>query len=172
MRPIHVAATIVRLFAICLALYSFIMLLNSWMFAVASETPMLSLFSVAVPIAFLIISVVLWNFPVSISRKITGIPEAIDGEEVSFKHDEFLSICLFTLGVYFLYNIVGDSVYWISLLNNQEYSAYQERMGIDQIAALWSLLVKALFTLVLLLGNRTIVNLFNRLRYGGLSNTK
>ena len=165
MKPIHVAATIVRLFSICLALYSSILILNSWMFYIGSDMPIFSLFNMAVPAAFLIIAVILWNFPISISRKITGLPQKLDEEDFSFKSNEFLSICLFSLGVYFLYSIVGEAVYWINFV--KEYEGVQEGLRIEQKAGIWSLAAKSLFTFVLLIGNRQIVKLFNKLRYGG-----
>ena len=167
MKPIHVAATIVRLFSICLALYSCILILNSWMFYVGSEMAVFSFFSLVVPLAFFIISIVLWNFPVSISRKITGIPQKLDEEDLSFKGDEFLSICLFSLGLYFLYDVIGDTVYWMSYINNYEYDGVQEAIRIELKVALWSLAAKSLFTFGLIFGNRQIVKLFNKLRYGG-----
>ena len=43
----------------------------------------------------------------------------------------------------------------------------QEAIRIELKVALWSLAAKSLFTFGLIFGNRQIVKLFNKLRYGG-----
>ena len=167
MQPIHVAGTVVRLFAICLFIYTVNLLINSMIFFVSGETDFLSIFSIAIPVALLILSVGLWNFPISISRKITGIPLKNDAQELSFKSDEFLSICIFVLGVYFLYDLFGDSIYWFKFLNDPLITDFQTELSLSQKASLWSLGFQFIFVFLLLTGNRLIVKIYKALRYGG-----
>jgi len=163
MKPIHVAATIVRLFAICLVTF----LINSFMFFVSAEEPYISIFSIALPISLLIVSLMLWNFPVSISRKITGIPSHSDEIELSFKGDEFLSICMFSLGIYFLYGLVGEAIYWFKYLNGLTVWGVPEELSLDQTASLWAFSFRLVFAFLLLAGNQLIVKIYNSLRHGG-----
>jgi len=167
MKPIHVAATIVRLFAICLFVYTVTFFINSMLFFVNSDTPYISIISILVPIVLLVLSLALWNFPVSICRKITGIPLSMDEQDLSFKKDEFLSICIFVLGIYFLYDLIGSSVYWFHFLSDPLTQDSQIELSLDQKSSLWILVFKSVFVFLLLAGNRLIVKMYNALKYGG-----
>ena len=167
MKPIHVAATVVRLFAICLVISSISYFINSVIFYVNSDIPLVSILSIAIPVVQLILSIVLWYFPVSISRKITGIPLKNDDEELSFKNDEFLSICIFVLGLYFLYGLIGQLTYWISFINDPVVSEPHTELTLDQKASLWAMLFKSIFVFLLLAGNRLIIKIYKALKYGG-----
>lgn len=167
MKPIHVASTIVRLFSICLAIYSFTLFLNAWIFFVNTDVPVISIISVSFPVSLVIISVLLWHFPISISRKITGLPPHSDNQELSFNGDEFLSICLFSLGVYFFYGLIGEGVYWSNYFSGLSFEDGHEALSLDVKSSLWSLGVRFVFTTLLLAGNKQVVTIYKRLRHGG-----
>ena len=167
MKPIHVAATIVRLFAICLAIYTITFFINTLIYFVSSEAPFVSVVSLLLAILLLVISIVLWKLPVSISRSIIGMSSHADDEQLQFTQGEFLSICIFALGLYFLYGLIGEGIYWYKFLNDPEFNEIQTRISLDQKASLWAFAFRSVFVLLLLTGNRLIVKAYKALRYGG-----
>ncbi len=76
-------------------------------------------------------------------------------------------MCMFALGIYFLYDIVGDSIYWLNYINGQRFADVPQAANYELKAGLWSLAAKAAFTGFLLAGNKRIVKLYFRLRHGG-----
>lgn len=167
MKPIHVAATIVRLFAICLMIYA----VNAAIFAISlnagNESPGLAILSLLLVFAIVIVACCLWLFPISISRKITGVSSNLDEKDFSFGGDEFATICFFTLGLYFLYGLIGEGIYWFKILNDPMFQKMQSELTLDQRASLWAFGFRAAFVFFLLIGNKYLLNIFNKLRLGG-----
>lgn len=167
MKPIHVAATIVRLFAICIFVYAINLSVSTVMLIASSDSTLLNVSAAGIIVALTIVSIVLWNFPVSISRKLTGMPAQFDEDKLEFNQGEFLSICIFALGLYFSYGLVGEAIYWYIFLNDPMVIEMQSEIPADQRASLWAFGARAIFVLLLLIGNRIIVKAFNTLRHGG-----
>jgi len=167
MKPIHVAATIVRLFAIFLFVYLINFSVSSLSLIAQSEEYMVAIFELMAFLVMLAIILFLWFFPVSISRKLTGISSSADDQKLDFTKEEFLSICVFSTGIYFLYGLLGEGIYWFKFLNNPVFMEMQSELTVEQKANLWALYFRAIFVLLLLLGNRVIVKVYKALRYGG-----
>ena len=167
MKPIHVVGTIVRLFAVCLVIY----LANLAIFTISlvgsNESSKLMMFSFLLIFVIFIVACFMWFFPISISRKLTGITENRDEESFTISEVEFAKICFFTLGLYFLYGLIGEGVYWVKILNNPMFQEFQSELSPDQQASLWAYGFRFIFTVFLLLGSQLLVRLFKRLRYAG-----
>jgi hypothetical protein len=110
MKPHHYLAIIVRLFAICLFIYGIkfiptifnLILLDSFSIVKKDFTPV---------IVIIIISYLLWKFPITISKLIIN-PE-IDQEIKPMGTQKLLSVLIITLGLFTLYYGVVDTAYWI-----------------------------------------------------------
>jgi len=167
MKPIHVVVALIRLFAICLTMYALSFSINIIAFSSGSadfyfSTPWFLLLGFT-----LAISLICWNFPVYISRKLTATNVSTDEETLSFKGDEFLSICIFSLAMYFLYSLVGETAYWINIFFNPAMSEVVQNYGSRQAASLWSFGIRIIFVIFLFIGNGLIVKIYRNLRDGG-----
>lgn len=110
MKPHHYLALIVRLFAICLFIYGIksipiffnLILLDSFSIVRKEFT---------LVIAIIIISYLLWKFPITISKLI--ITPEIDQEIKPMGTQKLLSVLIITLGLFTLYYGVVDTAFWI-----------------------------------------------------------
>jgi len=74
---------------------------------------------------------------------------------------------LFSLGIYFLYGLVGEGVYWLNYYSGVSIKDTHEVMNLDVKSSLWSSVVRLVFTTLLLVGNKQILNIYRGLRHGG-----
>ena len=74
--------------------------------------------------------------------------------------DELLGTGIVLVGIYLLFYVISDTVYWIIVVNGSEY------LELDTKARIVATGFEAAFVIVLLLGGRHIVNLIRRMRYG------
>ena len=167
MKPIHVVATIVRLFAVCQIIYVANLAIFTISVGMGNESSQLILLSLLMTFAIVLVACFLWFFPISISRKLTGMPVSKDDEAFTISAIEFTTICFFTLGLYFLYGLIGEGVYWVKILNDPSVQEIQSELSPDQLASLWAFGFRATFATFLLFGNQVLVRLFRRLRYAG-----
>ena len=167
MKPIHVVATIVRLFAVCLIIYVANLATFTVSLGAGNESSKFMLLSFLLIFAIAIVACFLWFFPMSISRKLTGMPVSKDDENFTISGVEFTTVCFFTLGLYFLYGLIGEGVYWVKILNDPMVQEMQSELSSNQRASLWAFGFRAIFAIFLLLGNQVLVRFFRRLRYAG-----
>lgn len=73
-------------------------------------------------IPWLVIAIVLWNFPLSIAKKIIPSEAEINSEGISAK--SLLSVFISAISLFFLYRSIMDGVYWATLLNLSEGGGY------------------------------------------------
>ena len=150
MKPIHVVGTIVRLFAVCLFIYVANLAIFTLSLGTGSDNPTLIMLSFLVILGVFIVSCCLWFFPISISRKLTGIAELKDDESFTINAAEFATICFFSLGLYFLYGVIGEGIYWVKILNDPMFQELQPNLSPDQKANLWALGIRSIFVVLLL----------------------
>jgi hypothetical protein len=167
MKASHILAVIIRLFSIALFIYAvnsipFIFSMNQYQ---DSLVPLV--LSLIVIVLVLFVAVFLWKFPLSIARKITEIPGETDTLPSSMSSEEFASICFFTLGLYLLYRVTGELVYWVKFLNDPLVQQMQGEIPADQMASLWALGIRTALVVVLLFGNKNIVQFLKWLRKAG-----
>jgi len=167
MKPIHVVGTIVRIFAVCLFIYIANLAIFTLSLGTGSGNPTLIMLSFLVIFIVFVVSCCLWFFPISISRKLTGIAESKDNEDFNINGSEFATICFFSLGVYFLYGVIGEGIYWLKILNDPMFQELQPNLSPDQKASLWAFGLRSIFVVFLLFGNRALVKLFQYLRHAG-----
>ena len=167
MKPIHVVGTIVRLFAVCLVIYLANLAIFTISLGAVNESTNLMMFSLLLIFAIFIVACFMWFFPISISRKLTGIPVSKDDENFTISEIEFAAVCFFTLGLYFLYGLIGEGVYWVKILNDPMFQEVQSELSPDQRATLWAFGFRGIFTVFLLFGNQVLIKFFRRLRHAG-----
>ncbi|MEM7358950.1 MAG: hypothetical protein AAF431_07630 [Pseudomonadota bacterium] len=167
MKPIHVAATVVRLFAISLFVYILGMLQFVVSFTQHEDPFAPILTSLIILFGVFVVALCLWNFPLSVAKKVTNILEEGDDQSSSMNADEFASICFFTLGLYLLYGLVGEFVYWVRFLNDPLVLELQQELPVDQIANLWALGFRTVLVVFLLVGNQTLGKFARWLRRAG-----
>jgi hypothetical protein len=118
-------------------------------------------------LTLLLLSVGLWMFPLTIARGLVAFRDPGDVEVKSANADQIQTIAFSVLGLYLLYHVLSDIVYWgfilfISLRNN----AIPIEISIEQIGLMLATAVELIFVLFLLLGARRIVTLLRKFRYG------
>lgn len=168
MKPIHVAATIVKLFAIYIIFYLIVSSFSLVPYITSNQEQLGAspLIIITLILAMLFVAIFAWFFPISITKKLIGNIDN-DETELSFSSNEFAAICIFAVAIYLLANLLGETVYWINLLSDPSYREMafdQNNLGGDTTARLWSYTVRLTFTLYLLLGNKQVVKLFRKLR--------
>lgn len=92
---------------------------------------------------WLLLSIILWNFPLSIAKKIIPLESEINPEGIST--GSLLAVLISAISLFFLYNSIMDGVYWVTLINlngsgsyaafNPENKASIFATGVEFIAA-------------------------------------
>lgn|SRR5690606_15538192 len=73
-------------------------------------------------VPWLVIAIILWNFPLMIAKKIIPPDAEINPERLSA--NSLLPILISAISLFFLYRSIMDGVYWLTLLNLMENNAY------------------------------------------------
>jgi hypothetical protein len=71
---------------------------------------------------WLVLSIILWNFPLSIAKKIIPHLSEINPEGISTS--SLLTVLISAISLFFLYSSVMDGVYWVTLINLSESGSY------------------------------------------------
>ena len=116
MKSHHYLAIIIRLFSIVLLAYS----LRQWVFAIeilingeASGIRFPAMFAVATALIPMLFAILLWKFPLTISKTI--VSDEYNQEIKPLNAQSFLAVLIISLGVYFLFYAVIDSIYWLTI---------------------------------------------------------
>jgi len=113
MQPIHIIAILVRLFAV-------------WLFINSIErvallfipTPVESSFYLLhiAAISELLGSIILWNFPTLISKKLVPLePNSLTHDKLSL--NDWYRLAFVTLGIFLLLQAISDSFYWLTYMH-------------------------------------------------------
>ena len=165
MKPIHYLGLAVRLFSICLmifSIYNLAGLISS--FFPASEYGHLSMISLPVLLVAvllpMLVSILLWFFPLSIAYKLLG------SEDKAFEPTNtvtILAILIASIGLFFLYQSLMDTVYWFTSYNFLSAMSSTFSFGPEDKAQIVSTAVELAFALILTLRCKSIAKLMARI---------
>jgi len=108
-----------------------------------------------------------WYFPLTVATKLVNFRGA-GGTEVSKASAEQIQLIGFTvLGLYLMFYVVSDIVYWISILIiSGRDSIIPIEISADQKALMVATIIEFIFASYLLLGSKGIARLIRKFRYG------
>lgn len=166
MKPTYYFAILVRLFAIGLAIYA--VRQSSLLIEILKDGNVqgyeLSFtFALVSTLCHLFVSVLLWFFPMTVSRFVIR-PELDEAfEPIGVK--DLLTVLVLAIGVYVFYFTISDAVYWITLwqMSQDSYSEASLYLGNDSKAATVTTGIEFFISAGLLLRARTVSNLVLKL---------
>jgi len=163
MKSSHYLAIAVRLFAIALFIYGLRQLLPIIELVISGSingmvvSPFFAVVIALIPIVF---SIVLWTFPLSLSRSI--LKTDMDREVAPLSQDNWLVVILIGIGLYTLYYGLVDSIYWIYILHISSENAMSDvplLMGAGDKANLVISIMEVVTSMIIILRSKTISNL-------------
>ena len=163
-----IVALAVRLFAVVLAIYALRNGVSLVPFFHEQGWQSSSYFLAAIMVVLLILAVVLWKFPLAVARGLVGFRNRGEAEVVSTNAEQIQVVGFTVLGMYLLFYVVSDVVYWGSiLLIGQRNPELLLEVTPEQKGLMAATIIEFIFALFLLLGANRIVDLIKKFRYGG-----
>ena len=164
----YLVAVAVRLFSIALLIYVLRNFVNVISIVTDTNLGILPIAYLGTFVAIILIAILLWNFPLIIAHKITGFPSMEESNIETPEFEELLSIGLILLGLYLLFYVISDLLYWgIAWLALQRDTSSDLSFNFDQKIAISITFIELVFAAYLILGNRTITKLIRGIRYAG-----
>jgi len=163
----HIVALAVRLFAVVLAIYALRngISLAPYFHEQGWEGP--SYLYAGFMVVLLCLSIVLWKFPLTISRGIVTFREPGERGADSASAEEIQVIGFTILGLYFLFYVLSDIIYWGFIwFVSQRNLEYPVEITLEQKGAIASTAIELIFVIVLLFGAKGIVGILHKFRYG------
>ena len=163
----HIVALAVRLFAIALAVYALRNGISLVPYFHDQEWQIASYAYAALVACFLLLAIYLWYFPLTVSRRLVAFREPGEADIGSATSDELQIIGFTILGIYLLFYVLSDVIYWgfIWFISNRNQGVPIE-LSLEQVASMLSTAIELVFVLFLILGAKGIVRLIRKLRYG------
>jgi len=118
-------------------------------------------------IAFALLALMLWKFPLLIARKIASFPPQ---DHSSLKDDAYiklLEVGLILLGLYLLYFVISDGVYWLIFylsISSSEYYDSANAIAPDQVASMVTTIVELVVASILVFSHQGLAKLVWKLR--------
>ena len=161
----HIVALAIRLFALAIAYEAFKSVFTLFINMRDINSGFAITAYVGTSISLVLLSLILWNFPTIVARKIANFP-ALDEKEINSDiADRLLQTGLIILGVYFFFYVISDFALWgillVSMLQHNDLV-----LSLDQKAAIFATFVELGLALGLTLGSKRVVQLIKSLRYG------
>lgn len=125
MKAHHYLGVGIKLFAIWLFLFSIqnmVFFLENIIYGTIQGMAASITTSGLIYVPWLVLAITLWNFPLSIAKKIIPPEAEINSEGISAK--SLLSVFISAISLFFLYRSIMDGVYWATLLNLSESGVY------------------------------------------------
>ena len=163
----HVLALVVRLFAIAIAIQALKTAMNLVVFLKSSESSFTSAAYIGTAISLVLLSIILWKFPVLIARKIANFPPIDEAEINSVDSEKLLQTGLIILGVYFLYYVISDLIYWSYFwVTSMRDPSTAVELTLEHKSSIATTFIELAVALVLIFGTKRVVQIIQRLRYG------
>lgn len=163
----HIVGLAVRLFSITLALYALRNAISFFPYFYDQAWRTEAYAYLALMVFFLFLALFLWHFPLTIAKRLITFKDSGEDCVDSVTADQLQIVGFTTLGIYLLFNVLSDVVYWLSILfiSNRNKSVTTE-LSPDQLSNMVSTGIELIFVLFLLLGTTGITHLLRKLRYG------
>lgn len=122
MKIVHILALLVRLFAIGLFVYA----LNNTVFLTAMMVNPYDAFKLSlffIPAVYFLIVILLWFYPYKVIAKLSDVAK-IEGEPEALNDAfEIIDALFIVFGLFLVFCVVSDAIYWISLSLNGSFDA-------------------------------------------------
>jgi hypothetical protein len=161
----------VRLFAIALAIYSLKSMPGMYIYFDSENYKSAAFMFAGLLVFVMLIAIFLWKFPLTVASNI--IPN-IENEErdTSWNEKELLTVGLILMGIYFLYYVISDVVYWLYIWNySQSYSGVEIELNSEQKGSIVATCVELALSILLIFGAKGISNVIWHLRYACMHST-
>lgn len=167
----EIVAIAVRLFAVALAIYGLNNLPGMVVFFNQAETKGTYYIFIALSILIFVVALLLWFFPLYVSSRIIPRSNLII-EKPNWNKEEILNCGFIILGIYFLFHVVSDAVYWFYIWKySSTFEGARLELNIDQVARIYATIVEFVFVALLIFGSRGIANNILKLRYAGINSS-
>ena len=115
---------------------------------------------------FSCIALLLWFFPVTVSRKLLPKDDRKPGEsDISLKDIDIVAYSI--LGVWLLATTIPEVIYWILVLSTMEHKGLLPFMSHSRIASVIATVIQFGIGVWLLIGAKGLRGLIRKLRYAG-----
>lgn len=163
----HIVGLAVRLFSIALAIYALRNGITLVPYFQEQDWQLASYSYLALMACLLLIALYLWFFPLTIAKRLVSFKEPGQADVGSATAEEVEVIGFTILGLYLLFNVLSDLVYWGSIwfISSRNRDIPIE-LSLDQVSLMVATGVELIFVLFLLLGSKGISRLLRRFRYG------
>ena len=163
----QIVALAIRLFSIILAIYAIRNGLSLVPLYYDQELHVTSYLYATLMVFLLFVAIGLWHFPLTITRKLVTFQEPGKTDISTANSEQIQAAALTVLGLYFLFSVISDLVYWGTLLFiTQRNPELNLEISLEQKGLIVATFVELLFSLFLLLGSNQIVEMIRRFRYG------
>jgi hypothetical protein len=163
-KPEHVVAIALRLFAIALTLYTVSSFVESaWFFFAGGSNSGASVLVVVVTVLMLAAAFLLWRFPLWIASRLVRFDDSINRTSSSISRDELQTIAFTVLGIYLLSKAVTAGIYWVFLFNALRGYDIDAR----QWASMLMTIAEILLACFLVFGAKGLTVLISKVRQGG-----
>jgi len=176
----EVTATAVRILALVIFLYGLKELLPALFMYIdkasnITDTNSLSFYAgmsavVGLSVSIFIVAPLLWFFPYTTASVILP-KEQLKTQEYKWNNENFLSCGLVILGVYFLYYVIVDVVYWVYIVNYPITNTYgvtteytSKTLTANDRALIVSTVVELFLSVFLIFGSNGISRLILKIR--------
>lgn len=156
MKVHHYVGIGIKLFAIWLFLYSIpnmTFFLENILYGTVQGMAASATKSGLIYIPWLVMAVILWNFPLSIAKKIVPPEAQVNPESISAS--SLLAVLITAISIYFLYRSIMDGVYWATFLNLSEGGVYAS-FSPENKASIFATLIEFLAAALLFINSRKI----------------
>jgi len=167
MKPEHLVALGVRLFALGLAIFTLNNSIRIFAFFKIGQFNIGEIAYTGTMVSLAMLSLLLWKFPLVVARSITDFPKLNENELNDIKSDRLLHVGLIILGIYLLFNVFSDLVYWgIFWFSTQRDYSSEVVLTLEQKSSIFITLIQLVFVLFLILGSNKVITIAKKLRYG------
>jgi hypothetical protein len=163
----HIVALIVRLFSMVIAIYALQKGVTDAPYFYQQGWHITSYAFVSLMLLLVLIAIYLWLFPLTVTNKLLSFQKYSGTESQSVSYEQFQFVAFTLLGIYLLFNVVSDVIYWATIL----FISFRDsnipiELSLDQKGQIVATAIELIFVLFLLLSTNGIVKLLHKIRYG------
>lgn len=163
----EVVAVAVRLFSIVLFLYGLKYFLQSiTVFFEQGDLEIAAYVYTGFSILIALIALLFWLFPYTIASVVLPKKPLKTGA-VNWNCGNVLSCSFIILGMYFLYYVITDAVYWFYVINYSNNFGIAMELTSDNRASIFSTVIEFVMSVFLILGSSGIARLILKMRGRG-----
>ena len=166
MKKEELAGLGIRLFAIAVFLLALSKVAGIAAYFLGKDDINEAIISGIIFIALVLISILLWLFPISIAKKILPI---VSEQEINspWTLNDLKEAGLVLIGIYILFYVLSDAIYWFVIVlvgNSYNDPITTFELQPDEIANIYTTGIEFIIACFLIFGSRGIVNFINYIR--------